>query len=400
MKKTIAIILFLYLLFPISIFAEELNIYSQNMVLYQLNEDKIINEKNKDEQISVASLTKIMTAYVAIQHIQNLDDQVTLTSEVFKGLAEANAAVVGFKRGETVTYKDLLYGTLLASGADAAQALAIFTAGNLNTFMKWMNEEAQKLGMQHTHFTNTIGLDNNQHYSSVNDIAILLKKALQNKTFYEIFTSSSYTTNNQRLHFSSTLQSTMQRYHLHGDYILGAKTGFTYDAGRCLASIAYDEDEDITYLLVTAKAPTTTNYYHIMDAIQIYEYYFEHYGYQKIVNKKDTLVTLNTKNSNLKHISITASEDILYYLNNDYNKEDIQLTYDGITTVSSKNHVGDKLGKITVYYKEKMITTIPIILNQKIPFSIKVYLQNHLEIIGIIMGLLFIGLCVYHIKKQ
>ena len=395
----------LCLLLPNLVLAENIDIYSENMVLYNLNEDKIIDEKNKDEQISIASLTKIMTAYVAIQHIDNLEEEVVLTPNVFYGLAEANAAVAGFQIGEKVTYLDLLYGALLPSGADAANALAIFLAGNQKTFVEWMNEEADHLGLKNTHFVNMTGLDDVGHYSSVSDVAIMLKEAYQNETFKKIFTSPSYMTSDKRLLFRSTFRNTLTKFGLSADYILGAKTGFTYDAGRCLATIAYDEQEDITYLLVTAKALYTTDYYHVMDAITIYEYYFENYGYQKVVNKGDILVTLDTKNSKLKSISINATEDILYYSKNDYNEEDITLTYDGIKTVSSKNQVGEKLGEVTVYYKEDKVTTIPIILDQEVPFSLWTYLQNYIEIVGLGCGLISIGLCimiqvVYRKKKK
>ena len=382
---------------PYDVCADELDIHSQNMVLYQLNEDKIINEKNKDERISVASLTKIMTAYVAIQHIQNLDEQVKLTNQVFQGLAEANAAVVGFQVGETVTYRDLLYGTLLASGADAANALAIFSAGNLSTFINWMNEEARILGLKNTHFTNPIGLDDNEHYSSVNDIAILLKQALQNQIFYDIFTSSNYTTSDYRLSFSSTLRTTLNRFHLNGNYILGAKTGFTYDAGRCLASIAYDDTHNITYLLVTAKAPTTTNYYHIEDAIHIYDYYFENYGYQKIVKKGDLLATLNVKYSKIKQLNIYATEDILYYLKNDDFTKNINMVYSGISNISPQNEIGTQLGNVNIYYKNSQIVTIPILLNQTISYSVFGYVQEHtIEFLLLIFLMLLIVIFIVH----
>lgn len=394
MRKFFIVSIILCLFFPNLVLAESLEIYSENMVLYNLNEDKMIDEKNKDEQISIASMTKIMTAYVAIQHIDNLEEEVVLTSNVFAGLTEVNAAVAGFRIGEKVTYLDLLYGTLLPSGADATNALAIFLAGNQATFVEWMNAEAARLQLKNTHFVNIIGLDQKGQYSSVSDVAIVLKEAYQNETFKKIFTSSSYTTSNQRLTFYSTFQRILNRLKLNANYVKGAKTGFTPNAGRCLATIAYDEKEDITYLLVTAKAPITTSYYHVMDAITIYEYYFENYGYQKLVKKGDTLVTLDTKNSNVKSVSIMATEDILYYLKNDYSLDDVTLIYDGITTISHKNQVGEELGIMTVYYQDEEVTTIPIILDQKVPFSIWTYLQNYIEIVWIGFGLVLISLCI------
>lgn len=111
--------------------------------MYNLNDDAIIFEKNKDEKTEIASLTKIMTCIVAIENIDNLNDTVVMKSADFKGLAEANASVAGFSIGDKVTYMDLLMGLFLPSGADAALALANNIGGNEKNFVKLMNEKAK-----------------------------------------------------------------------------------------------------------------------------------------------------------------------------------------------------------------------------------------------------------------
>ena len=142
MRKYIWIFLVIFCFCPMIVFASEVpEISSAAAILYQLNEDKVIYEKNSHETLAPASLTKVMTTYVALEKITDLDQTVTLTDEMFQGLAESNASVAGFYVGETVTYRDLLYGCLFLSGGDATQALASLLYGNQENFVARMNEK-------------------------------------------------------------------------------------------------------------------------------------------------------------------------------------------------------------------------------------------------------------------
>ena len=164
-------------------YAEELDIYSKSAILYNMDDDIILYEKNSEERTSIASLTKIMTCIVAIENIDNLDQKIILKSDVFTGLAEAGASVAGFRVGENVTFRDLLMGALLPSGADATRALALNISGSESEFVNLMNNKAIELGLKDTHFENTTGLESSNHYSTVKDISIILKYALKNQTF-------------------------------------------------------------------------------------------------------------------------------------------------------------------------------------------------------------------------
>ena len=143
MKKILTFIL-VFILFTLKVNAIELNISSKNAILYNLDTNEIIYQKNANQKVSIASLTKIMTAIITIENIDDLNQRVILTKDDFKGLAEANAVTAGFTIGSTVTYKDLLYGLLLPSGADAAKALARNVAGTEEKFIQKMNEKVKK----------------------------------------------------------------------------------------------------------------------------------------------------------------------------------------------------------------------------------------------------------------
>ncbi|EGW40854.1 D-alanyl-D-alanine carboxypeptidase family protein [Desulfosporosinus sp. OT] len=172
----------------VSISPGELN--SPNAILINLKDHTILMQKNSEEKIYPASLTKMMTAIVAIENLPDLKKEITLTNSVFQGLSEADASMAGFQPGEKVRAIDLLYGALLPSGAESCVGLADYIAGSEKDFVGMMNQKAAGLGMHNTHFENSTGLQNENHYTTVKDLTILLSYALQNDTFREIFTSS------------------------------------------------------------------------------------------------------------------------------------------------------------------------------------------------------------------
>ena len=157
-----------------------------------LEDHQTILSFQSSEEIYPASLTKIMTAIIAIEALDDFDETVTVSPALLKSLAEKNASVAGFLPGEQVCVRDLLYGTLLPSGADAAVTLACRVSGSEEAFVKLMNEKARSLGMTHTHFTNATGLHNDSHVTTLDDLALLLEYALDNGVFYRIFTAHQY----------------------------------------------------------------------------------------------------------------------------------------------------------------------------------------------------------------
>ena len=146
---------------------------SEYVYLMDADSGQVLVNKNGDEKMFPASLTKIMTEILAIENLPDLDAQVTITSQMLSGLAEANASVAGFSAGDQPTVRDLLYGCALPSGADAVNALCYTVAGSVSDFVAMMNAKAAELCMNATHFVNATGLHDENHYSSARDIAIL-----------------------------------------------------------------------------------------------------------------------------------------------------------------------------------------------------------------------------------
>lgn len=385
MKKIKILLLLFIMMFTINVHAVEFDLNSNHAILYNLNDNSFLYEKSSQEKTSIASMTKIMTAIVAIENIDNLDAKVKLTYADFSGLAAANASVAGFRSGEEVTYRDLLYGLMLPSGADAAQSLARNVSGTVEGFVALMNMKAVELGCSNTHFVNTTGLDHAEHYSTVEDVAKIFQYAIKNKDFLEIVKSKTYTTSNGRLTFKSTIERAKSRYGLSMDYVLGGKTGTTGDAGYCLATIANYNGVD--YMLVTAKtifqSSKPLNY---LDVKTIYEYFMNNYSYKNVLSEKDKLVSIKTKYAKNDKVDFYANKELDMYLENTYKKEELIYKYSGIDEIPYDMEKGTKLGKVEVFDKETLLTTVEIVLEEEQEFDLVKYIKaNKLQVGGIIL---------------
>ncbi|WP_058952763.1 D-alanyl-D-alanine carboxypeptidase family protein [Clostridium tyrobutyricum] len=257
----------------VSISPDKLN--SHNVILIRLNNHTVLMQKNSEEKIYPASLTKIMTAIVAIENLPNLREKIRLTNFTFQGLYEADASMTGFQPGENVSAIDLLYGALLPSGAESCIGLADQIAGSDQNFVKMMNQKAADLGMDNTHFENATGLHNENHYTTVKDLAILLNYALQNDTFREIFTSSRHSTQPTNRHpggitFYSMMFEELNNQNIIDGEILGGKTGYTTEAGLCLASLAKVGKQEYILISAGAKGNHHSEQYNITDALAVY----------------------------------------------------------------------------------------------------------------------------------
>ena len=382
MKKAV-FFLFSLFFFCYSVYADDFDITGEYVTLYNMNEDTLLYSKNDTKKTSIASLTKMMTTLVAIEEIDNLDKIVTIKERDFEGTVGYSKA--GFKVGDKATYRDLLYGIILPSGADAVNAVVNNTLG-YDKFIKKMNETAKRLGMNDTSYANPVGKDDENNYSTSSDLAKLLKYALKNETFKTIFTTKSYKTSN-----GINLESTVNSYKniLNTDEIKGAKSGFTKDAGRCLASITTLNNVD--YLLVVINSSTTRPYNAVKDTITIYDYYNNNYGYKNIINDDTFIKEIPVDFSKEKTYKITGSEEIEKYLKND---TEVTYEYVGSDKITFNTKKGSKLGFVNIYDGDVLLATS------------NVYLENNIEYYPIItyimigIAVIFVLLIVKKINKK
>ena len=254
----------------------DLELYSSSAVLVDVQSGTVLAEKGMDEKIYPASMTKVMTLLVAAENLPDLDAAFTMTQAIIDPIYLAGASMAGFVDGETVTMRDLLYGAILPSGAEATEALAQTVAGSEEGFVAMMNEKAAALGLTNTHFMNTSGLHDENHYSTVREIALVLQAALENETCAEILSAENYRASETEQHPDGLAMTNKFLYRVHHEYALGgaeitaAKTGYTAEAMNCCASAGKTPDGR-SVICVTANA--WTGEFCIEDHIALYTKY-------------------------------------------------------------------------------------------------------------------------------
>ena len=236
-----------------------------------MTDSSVIYGKNIYDQMYPASITKVMTAIIAIEE-GNLSDAVTANDDVV--IREAGASMAGIKPGDTFTLEQLLYGLMIPSGNDAANAIADHIAGSTDAFVEKMNAKAKELGATHTHFVNANGLHSTDHYTTAYDLYLIFNEALKLPLFCEIINAQSYTADYTDANGVAKQQVwKVGNWYLKGDReapegvtVLGGKTGTTQAAGYCLI-MASDGDDGKEYISVVLKSANRPSLYDNMTEI-------------------------------------------------------------------------------------------------------------------------------------
>ncbi len=271
MRKIICIIMAVVAvaLCPITAAAQpysDLSISAQAYVLYCADNGKIISSKNENKKMKPASTTKLMTSLLALEEASSLNKKVKFTDDM---IAEGSSMYL--KIGDVVTLKDLAAGMMMASGNDAANAAALSISGSFEKFAEKMNQRAEQIGMKNTHFVTPSGLDDDNHYSTAIDMAILMSYALENEEFAKLTSQKSATVEFLEPQSKVTTYSNHNRLLSLYEYCIGGKTGYTMSAGRCLVSAA--KKDGLTLVCVTFNDRNDWN-----DHIALYNYGFDEYS--------------------------------------------------------------------------------------------------------------------------
>ena len=401
--KIVSGLLLITLLFFVRVNAEEINLdlKSERYILYNMKDDSVLYSKGENEEVSVASLTKIMSVIVSIENNKDFESKIKITKDMISGIA-SDVSKVGLKKGNSVTYDDLLYGSILASGADAVQALSIYSCGSVEKTVELMNEKVKDLGLKHTHFSNVIGLYDENNYSSAYDMAQILKYALKNDKFKEVFTTQKYTMSyNKKKVLNSTIIGFNKKAKEDISFITGSKTGHVKAAGYCLASTA--TINDIDYLLITLNAFKDSTA-HIKDSIKIYKYFGNNYGYKTVFTEGDEILRIPTVNAEQDEYIVKAPYTKELYLKNDFDKDKVEFVYDGKKELTSLNFKNHKIGTMKVMYNGEELDSFDVILTENIKFSLDKYLANYKYYIlcgMFVVCMFFVGLMVRNkIKAQ
>ncbi len=250
---------------------------ASHAILVDLTTGEAIAQRLADERIYPASMTKVMTMLIAAESLTaaELETTFTMTEEIVNAAISEGASRAGFEPGERVKLIDLLYGAALPSGADATAALAQYLAGSEEKYVELMNQKAKALGLSQTHFVNASGLHEENHYSTVREIAALMTYAMENELCRRLLSASSYTTAATEQHpYGITLYSTtfsrMSTTTFGPVNVIAGKTGYTEEARFCLVSLATRPDGR-EYVLVTVGG--SSKYAPVYDCDSVYGKY-------------------------------------------------------------------------------------------------------------------------------
>lgn len=246
---------------------------ARSAVLIDCTTNEVLAAKDARTSYFPASVTKVMSLLVAVENIDDFYDTFTMTYDIMHPLYLQNATIVGFMENEVVQLMDLLYGAILPSGADATQALAEYVSGSEEAFAELMNERAKEMGLQNTHFTNTSGLHDPDHYTCALDMAIIMREAMKNPLCRKVLTTHTYMIEPTEHHpegipLANAMIGRVKTNQPLGATVVGGKTGYTDQAGHTMMSLAVG-DNGHEYIFVSLKG--TNKYAATNDAVNIYE---------------------------------------------------------------------------------------------------------------------------------
>jgi len=311
------------------------HLYAEAAILIEEETGRVLFAKEPDRKMSPASTTKVMTLMLALEHIQYMSDGIMTLIIIPKEAGEVpkDSSTAEIKVGEEMSYRDLLYGMMLASGNDASNAAAVISAGSLPNFIRRMNERAELLGCTNTQFANAHGYTEEGHYTTVRDMATMAREAMKDATFRSIVGTGTYIMSATNKSGGREVKNTNQfatgitgnRY----PYATGIKTGYTSDAGRCLVASATDP-RGVKLISVVFKCPLGNSNATYIDSKRLMEYgwtRFDEYSFDEFYRMVPLTVQVENfheddpgegalqlaaiRNTSIDYRAVSLDEDVL-----------------------------------------------------------------------------------------
>lgn len=350
MKKYFFILVFILLIFPFKVFGAELIPNSKSGILIEANSGKIIYEKDKDEHQSIASLTKIASLIIIFEELEkgniHYDDIVTAS----RNASDFGGSQIYLEAGEKMTVKDLIKGISIASGNDAVVAMAEYISGSEDKFVSRMNKLAKRLKLKNTNFVNCTGLDEENHYSSAYDVALLARELIVNHPKILEFSSiyEDYLRNNTDNKF--WLVNTNKLIHLYSGCD-GLKTGHTDAAGYCLASTAKRNGLRLIGIVLGENDSNVRN----KETMELLDYGFNNIKMNCVLKKGEVIDKIQIDKTKDKEYDVVLKNNLCVI-----EDKDNLYKYNYKTNIVSKKlpiKKGDSIGRLEVYYKDEVIAS-------------------------------------------
>ena len=357
---------------------------------------EVLYEKNPHEQRYPASITKVMTCLLTLEAVDRgeltLEQTVTASQALHTGIGE-NASTADIKAGEEIRIIDLLYAALIPSANEACNVLAEAVSGDVASFVELMNQRAAELGMEDTHFANTHGYHDDNHYTSAWDIYLMCKEAMQYETFRTIVSSLNYTMPATNMHeeprivrSTNALISNFRVFGYLYQYATGIKTGSTPEAGYCLAASATKEDRNlISVVLGCEREPNTTGsdgFIYFDETIRLFDWGFNNFTRQVMLDgtKRDIPEVAVTLGKDTNYVTLEPQGEIEALLPRDVGPEDFTYSITrNAESVEAPVEKGQQLGAITVSFNGKEYGTLPLVASIAVERDEWLYRLDRLE---------------------
>lgn len=343
-----------------SVFPTTFKARAKAAVLVELNTNTIVFAQDMDKKLYPASLTKIMTCMLALEH-GNLDDVLTVSYSALQNL-NIYGSSVGLQEGEEISLRELLYCIMISSANEGCNVIAEHISGSIESFVMAMNAKAAEIGMKNTHFANTHGLHDDDHYTTAHDLAILACWAWQNLQFREFSTTIEHTvpatnlSEERYLQTTNHLTSTHETDRYYYENAQGIKTGFTTPAGGCLISTC--SNGEMAYLTVVCGCETLYDAesnpldMRFLETIDLFNFGFRKYDFVQVLSDLAMLEQCEVANgvSNRVLVHAAESKEVLLPVSYDPALVNLRLDYTAGSVLQAPLAQGQKVGVVTAYY--------------------------------------------------
>lgn len=370
-KQLIILLTMIFILLNSSfVFAtsEPPNLISQAAILMDNKTEKILYEKNANEKMYPASTTKILTAILTLENC-SLDEMITVSYDAVMSIPEGYSSAA-LQIGEQLTVEQLLQLLLVHSANDAANVLAEHVGGSVESFVSMMNTKVHELGLSHTHFTNAYGLHDDNHYTTAQDLAIIMKYCIKNEDFRRIAGSASCTlpaTNKYGTRkYTSTNESIIPNNSNYYPYLTAGKTGYTTQAGDCLVSCSYKDDLELICVVLGGKTINGVST-RFSETKTLYQYGYHNYSIKTLLHTNDIVTQTEIQNGTkeTRNLNLLANNSIDALLENSVSIDNLPFEINLEETIKAPIEQGDHLGTISytidgIQYETNLIASHPV----------------------------------------
>lgn len=351
------------------------DLHCEAAMLVSLDTGDVLFEKNADERMFPASLTKLLTAVVVIEESNDFENDVlTYTKSANNLILGTGSVVLGLKIGEQITVKEALAATLVSSCGDTAYALAEHVGGSKEGFAELMNKKAKEIGLKDSHFKDPVGLHDDEHYTTARDICTLAKYAFSKKFIKDTLSSPSYTLKATNMRGEKTIVTSNLMINpntsVYYKYAVCGKTGFTDEAGRCLVSVA--SNKGYNYMAIVLKTATPGGIrYEFLDSADMFRWAFNNFEYKKVFSEKTPVAEAKVEYSlEADHVTVALEDGLEALLPKEADSSTLKIQ-PRLSSESFKAPIeqGQKMGEADIYYAEQKIGTVNLVATSSVGVS-------------------------------